>query len=121
MCSKIEIFIFLLCAANQLTVAFPEASPGPMADPEADPVPDASPSPEPGPESDPEAQPRFVSGLNEGVIFDDDAIILVSPGQKNSENRAPRQYKGNPVKQTARAATGSSQTAKDLVSGKQNF
>ena len=117
MTSKLKILILLICTSNHLILAFPEASPGPKPDPEAEPVPDASPSPEPGPESDPEAQPRFVSNLDEGIIFDDDAIVLVSAGQKNPENRAPRQYKGNPVKQPARAATGASQTAKDLVSG----
>jgi hypothetical protein len=93
---------------NAAADAVPDANPGPK--------PDAKPGPKPEPESqpDPEAKPKFVS--DDGIIFDDDAIILVSPIQKNPENRSPRQYRGQPAQQ--RTASGSSQTAKDLVSGK---
>ena len=76
---------------------------------------DAEAIPEPEADSEAEADARFVSD-GDGIILDDDAIILVSPGQKNFENRSPRQYRGRQEHQ--RAGTGNSQTAKDLVSGK---
>jgi hypothetical protein len=64
------------------------------------------------PDTDPDT--RFLT--DDGLIFDDDAIVLVSPGTKNTENRAPRQYRGRHDQQ--RTAAGSGQSAKDLVSGK---
>jgi len=108
--SKTQLFIFalILSASIQVSVGEAEAEANPEANADAEPVPEAA----------PEGRPKLVvPGSDDELIIDEDAIILVNPIQKNTENRAPRQYRGQLATQQQRSASGASQTAKDLVSG----
>ena len=70
---------------------------------------EAKPTPESEPNSDPD--PRFVT--SDGLIIDNDAIVVSA----DQESRSPRQYRGRQAQQPQRTAASGSQTAKDLVSG----